>query len=72
MQHAEFEVVGAEVVAPLRHAMRLVDREQCNAHALQDTEHAFLLQPLRRDVQQVELAANQLVLDARGFVVIER
>ena len=52
----EREVVGAEVVAPLRHAVRLVDREEGDAAALEEPLGGLGVEPLGRDVEQVELA----------------
>ena len=40
VQHRELQVLGPEIVAPLRHAVRLVDREQCDLAALQQVEEA--------------------------------
>ena len=58
------QVVGPEVVAPLRHAVRLVDREQrdlCRGRAAAaSSRHA---EPLGREVEQVELAGEERRLD---------
>ena len=54
----EGEVVGAEVVAPLRHAVRLVDREQGDAAALEEPLGGLGVEPLGGDVEQVELAGQ--------------
>ena len=58
----ELAVLRAEIVAPFGDAMSLVDDQGRNAvRRLQPRQHlAFelgLQQPLRRDVQQLELAA---------------
>ncbi len=66
-QEAELEVLGAEVVPPLGHAMRLVDREQGETRAVEELEEAGRHQPLRRDVEQIELAGPEGTLDARRF-----
>ena len=61
---AEREVVGAEVVAPLRHAVRFVDRddaEPCRAAASDVVAGAR--EPLGRDVEQIELAREERLLD---------
>ena len=59
----EREVVGAEVVAPLRDAVRLVDREQGDAAALEEPLGGLGVEPLGRDVEQVELAGQVGALD---------
>jgi len=67
VQHRELHVLRAEIVAPLRHAVRLVDRKQRQprrcAQALQLREEARHQQPLRRDVQQIVLAGGEAALD---------
>ena len=59
-EHRELQVLGPEVVAPLRHAVRLVDREQRDARGVaelvEQAEERLGEQPLGRDVEQVELA----------------
>ncbi len=55
-QHGELQVLGPEVVAPLRDAMRLVDGEQRQRHCIEQRQAALGQQPLGRDVEQVELA----------------
>ena len=58
------QVLRAEVVAPLRHAVRLVDREQRDAGAgrgvVEEREERRHEQALGRDVEQVELAREQV------------
>ena len=61
----ELEVVGPEVVAPLRDAMRLVDREQGDPCTRPAGRGSRRQQPLRRHVEQVELALAHRALDAR-------
>ncbi len=55
---AQCEVVGAEVVAPLRHAVRLVDRDDAERAALQQCRGLPIRQPLRCDVDEIELACD--------------
>jgi hypothetical protein len=50
-------------VPPLRHAVRLVDREQRDLRAVQQRERRLGAQPLRREVEQVKLAGPELLLD---------
>ncbi len=63
LEDAERLVVAAEIVAPLRDAMRLVDREQRDLDAVQQVEAMRHHQPLRRDVEQVEPAVADRALD---------
>ena len=52
----ERQVVGPEVVAPLGDAVRLVDGEQRDRPAVEQPQRGRHPQPLRREVEQVELA----------------
>ncbi|MNQ74351.1 hypothetical protein D3C85_891060 [compost metagenome] len=56
-QLAQLQVFRAEVMAPLRHAMRLVDGEQGDLQALQKGQHARLHQAFRGQVEHLYLAA---------------
>ena len=64
-------VFRAEFMAPLRHAMRLVDREQREPQARQPLQRAVRQQPLRRDVQQIELLLDQVARDAARLRRVE-
>ena len=66
-------VLGAEIVPPLRHAMRLVDGEPPDAGVAQARRQALGLEPLRRDEEQAQLLFAQeppglarLVVAGRG------
>ena len=59
------QVLGSEVVSPLRDAVRFVDREERDPGALEEGEKALGEQPLGRDVEQVELARDEAPLDDR-------
>jgi hypothetical protein len=73
MQHRQRQVLGSEIVAPLRHAVRLVDREQRDLDTIDQVEATRHSQPLRRDVQEVELAGDQRTLGrARGLGALGR
>jgi hypothetical protein len=61
----EAEVVGAEVVAPLRDAVRLVDDEEPDPRAADLLEERRRREALRRDVEQAVLAADR-ALDRRA------
>jgi hypothetical protein len=58
VQDGKLDVLGAEIVAPLRDAMRFVDGEQGQSCRVRDPveqgEKALGEQALRRDVDQVE------------------
>ena len=54
----EAEVVRAEVVAPLRDAVRLVDHEQAHVRGLQRLGEARRREALGRDVEQAHLAGG--------------
>ena len=62
MQHGQLQVFRAEVVAPLRHAMRLVNREQRDPARGEQLEAARRGEALGCDIQQVELAGPQRLL----------
>ncbi len=55
----EAEVVGAEVVAPLRDAVRLVDDEQAQPRLLDLLDEAGRGEALGRDVEQPQLAGDR-------------
>src|SRR5690606_9236945 len=52
-----------EVVTPLRHTVRLVDREEGDRRTVEQAQRALELEPLGREVEQVEFAREQLLLD---------
>ncbi len=60
------EVFGAEVVSPLRHAVRFVDGEQRDAGLFEQAQEARREQALGRDVQQFELPCRECALDLHG------
>ena len=66
------DIFGAEVVAPLRHAMRLVDREQGDFRAAEQCQAARCQQSFRRDIKQVEIARQQPLLDRGRFLIGQR
>ena len=59
----ELEVVGPEVVAPLRDAVRLVDGEQRDPRACELGEEALVVEALRCDVEELERAGAEPVED---------
>ena len=66
-QDAERLVVAAEIVAPLRDAMRLVDREQRDLHAAEQVQRMWQREALGGDIQQVKRAIAERPLDRGGF-----
>ena len=67
LQDPERLVVAAEIVAPLRDAMRLVDREQRDIAAPQHLQAARHVQPFGRHVQQIERAIANRAFDPTGL-----
>ena len=49
-------VAGAKIVAPLAHTMRFVHGDHCHVQAGEGFPKAFELQPLWRDIEQIQLA----------------
>ena len=72
VQDRQPEVLGPEVVPPLRHAMRLVDREERDAARFEQLETPIGEQPLGRDVEQIELAGPHRTLDPTHLVERQR
>ena len=58
---AEGEVVGAEVVPPLRDAVRLVDHEQADPGAADAVQEPGRREPLGRDVEQARPPGHRAV-----------
>ncbi len=65
-EDAELAILGAEVVAPLRDAVRLVDREQRDIDRRQQLQQARLHDPLRRDVEEIERAGAHRLSRSRS------
>ena len=57
----QFEVVGAEVVAPLGNAVCLVDHQQGDRHLGDEIAKALVLQALHRDHQDLQLTAARAI-----------
>ncbi len=76
VQHGERAVFGAEVVAPLAHAVRLVDGEQAQGALLvqvvQQAQKARRVQPLGRHVQQRDGAGLQAEFHVLRGVPVQR
>ena len=71
-QFADPQVVGAEVVAPLTHAVRLVHRQTDDVERRGDLGEVRAPDALRRDVEQTELAARAGPQARRLLVRVER
>ena len=72
VQHRELQVLRAKIVAPLRHAVRLVDGKQCQATRGEQIETALRQQPLGRHIDEIELAAAHATLHLRGLRAAQR
>ena len=59
VQDRQLQILGTEIMAPLRHAMRLVDREQRDAAAPEQLEASWRKQTLGCHVEQVELTRGE-------------
>ena len=58
-QHGQLQVLGPEIVAPLGDAMGLINGEQGNRQLGQAIEAVARQQPLRREIDQVEIPGAQ-------------
>ena len=54
-EHSEFRVVGAEIMPPLAHAVRLIDRQERNIRPFGRRNESGRTEPLGYDVHQAEL-----------------
>ena len=70
--HGQPDIFRAEIMPPLRHAMRLVDRKQRDVGLAEQGKAARRQQSFRRDVEQVEIAGQQPALDFRGLLKRQR
>jgi len=70
VQRGQGKVVGAEVVPPLRYAVRLVDGEQRDNAAVEEPQRRLGAQPLGRQVEQVQPALQESGLDQAALAGI--
>jgi hypothetical protein len=56
---AQQAVIWAEIMPPLRYAMRLVDGEKADVGLFQHVAEMRLAGPFRRDIEQVQIAIDQ-------------
>ena len=71
-QLRELAVFRTEIVSPFADAMRLVHGQQTHVPTLQIRKHARQHQPLRREVEQAELAVVQAAQPRPRFALGER
>ena len=67
----ELQVVGPEVVAPLRDAVRLVDGEERDSSARELGEEALVVEALRCDVEKLQRAGAEPLGDLTLLVGVE-
>ncbi len=71
----DLEVVGAKVVPPLGDAVRFVDREERDLEPTETVQEALVGEAFGRDVEDLELARREAVLDlahlVRGEAAVE-
>ena len=71
-QRRQAQILGPEVMPPLRHAMGLVDGDQRQWRLSEQVQRTRQHQPLRRHVQQIQLAGPEPGFDLGGLLVIQR
>jgi hypothetical protein len=71
-QFCELPILRPEIMTPLRHAMRLIDREAAHVPFLQILAPAIEHQPFGRGVEQLELPAMQSTQPRPRFVLVQR
>ena len=71
-QHPQPSVVGAEVMPPVAHAVRFINREKGDVRFVQSTQHLFRAEAFRSDVQQLELPFVEVAGDLPLLLVGER
>ena len=71
VQNAQLAVFGPEVMPPLGDAVRLVNGEKRHGRGRQQLQRAFLQQPLRGDVEQIDAARADLPLDPAHLLPVE-
>ena len=70
LHRAKRRIFRPEIMAPLRDAMRLVDRQERDLGALEQIERIRTHQPLRRDIDEAQFAARQAIEHRAVFVRI--
>ena len=70
-QASDLQVVGAEVVAPLADAMRLVDGQEGDHPAPKRVQKTLVAEAFGGDVQQLKSAGIEIVEDSENFFALE-
>jgi len=70
-QRLQRAIVGPEIMPPFADAMRLVDRDQGERDTRDQIAEALAGRPLRRDIDEVEIAGEQPV-DRLGAIIVGR
>jgi len=71
-QHGELEIFRPEVVAPLADAMGLVDGEEADPDACEQSEKSVADKTLGRHIEEIEIALRQRDADVPGFLRRQR
>ena len=71
-QHVKAKVILTEVVSPLRHAVRLVDGDERDLYGAQELECFCLQQPLRSEIDEIELVLAEGCVNLLLLPVVER
>ena len=71
VQGRQAEVFRAEVVSPLRHAVRFVDGKQRDAGLFEKTLETRREQAFGRDIQQLQIPCRECALDLHGGRAVE-
>jgi hypothetical protein len=72
LQGGQHQIFGTEIVAPLRDAVRLIDRQQTDLGTLEKRDRVRLGEPLRRHIDEAQRASRDLLQDAAVFVEVIR
>ena len=68
----EAQIFGAEIVAPLRNAVRLINRQQRDFHPPNPIQKRLARKPLGRDVKQLQLPLAQIRIHPLRFLRRQR
>ena len=72
VQNGKLLVFGPEIVPPLGYTVGLVDRKQGDVCLPHQIQHARCNQPLRGDIDQIEIALTKQGFDPKSFVCRQR
>ena len=71
-QRGDLRISGAEIVAPLRDTMGLVDHDGPDVRLGEHGEKLRVVQPLRCEVKKLELAASRAQVDLGDLAMVQR